>query len=375
MQTSFERELEKHVKDEKPAALIKSIAPLISKLSMFMLFGALYYLGMWMLIKGKIDGKHIGPESWGIYIDAFTSMFLPIFSIMMIAQGFGMLGFATDLSKAGDAAHVAFGVLNQQPAIASKSNGKLSESKECKGAITFESVAFTYPNRLETPIYENLSMVLEAGKTTALVGSSGSGKSTAVQLIERFYDPLKGRVLLDGVDLKDLDLVWLRRQIGLVGQEPVLFGGTIIENIQMGKESATRDEAIAAAKMANAHNFIEEFQDGYDTDVGGGGDQLSGGQKQRVAIARAIVKDPSILLLDEATSALDNESERVVQAALDELVSKRTRTTVVIAHRLTTIRDADKIIVLDKGNAIEEGTHQQLIEKQGAYFALQARMH
>jgi len=279
---------------------------------------------------------------------------------------------ATDMPAATKNARKVFALLDTPQAISNTGGGAAPTA--CAGAIRFEGVQFSYPNRLDTEIYAGLTVEMEAGKTTALVGSSGSGKSTAVQLIERFYDPLGGRVLLDGADLKTLDLAWLRQQIGLVGQEPVLFSGTIVENIMMGKDGATRDEAIAAAKMANAHSFITEFEQGYDTDVGGSGNQLSGGQKQRIAIARAIIKDPPILLLDEATSALDNESERVVQAALDDLMTQHKRTTIVIAHRLTTIRGADKIVVLSKGAVVEQGTHDELMAMKGFYVGLQAKM-
>jgi ATP-binding cassette subfamily B (MDR/TAP) protein 1 len=244
--------------------------------------------------------------------------------------------------------------------------------------IRFDGVAFAYPSRQETPIYDNLNLTVEAGTTVALVGTSGSGKSTVVQLIERFYDPDQGRVLLDGTPLQDLNLTWLRSKIGLVSQEPVLFSGTVAENIALGKAGATKEEIIEAAKMANAHNFItQDFDKGYDTDVGEGGGKLSGGQKQRVAIARAMIKNPAILLLDEATSALDNESERVVQAALDELMARKDqrRTTVVIAHRLTTIRNADKIVVMEKGTVKEEGTHDELMALGGKYVKLSASLH
>jgi len=216
------------------------------------------------------------------------------------------------------------------------------------------------------------NLEVAAGTTVALVGSSGSGKSTAIQLIERFYDPDSGVVMLDGVDLKQLNVRWLRMQIGLVGQEPVLFSGTIADNIAYGKPGSTRPEVEEAARMANAYNFILDFPLKFDTDVGEKGGQLSGGQKQRIAIARAIIKNPAVLLLDEATSALDTESERIVQDALDDLLTKQKRTTVVIAHRLSTIKNADKIAVVDKGKIVEEGTHDELMRKgeHGRYYKL-----
>jgi ATP-binding cassette subfamily B (MDR/TAP) protein 1 len=221
------------------------------------------------------------------------------------------------------------------------------------------------------------NLKIAAGTTVALVGSSGSGKSTAIQLVERFYDPISGAVTLDGVDLRQLNVRWLRQQIGLVGQEPVLFAGTIADNISYGKPGSTRDEVEAAAKMANAYDFIQEFPAKLDTDVGEKGGQLSGGQKQRIAIARAIIKNPAVLLLDEATSALDTESERIVQKALDDLLAKSKRTTIVIAHRLSTIRNADKIAVVDKGRIVEEGTHDELMNRgeEGRYFKLNNQQH
>ena len=224
---------------------------------------------------------------------------------------------------------------------------------------------------------EDVSLLVPAGKTTALVGASGSGKSTIVGLVERFYDPVGGQVLLDGHDISTLNLRWLRQQIALVQQEPILFSQTIRENIKNGligskyeNEPSERQEQliIEAAKKANAHDFISSLPDGYDTSVGERGFLLSGGQKQRVAIARAIVSDPKILLLDEATSALDTKSEGVVQQALDQ--AAKGRTTIVIAHRLSTIKTADNIVVMQQGRIIEQGTHDELLELKQAYFNL-----
>jgi len=207
-----------------------------------------------------------------------------------------------------------------------------------------------------------------------LVGESGSGKSTVISLLERFYNPNSGHVLLDGVDIKTFKLSWLRQQMGLVGQEPILFNESIRANIAHGKEGgATEDEIIAAAKAANAHNFISSLPNGYDTSVGERGTQLSGGQKQRIAIARAMLKNPKILLLDEATSALDAESERIVQEALDRVSVNRT--TVVVAHRLTTIRGADTIAVIKNGVVAEKGRHEVLMKITDGVYASLVALH
>jgi len=240
------------------------------------------------------------------------------------------------------------------------------------GDISLKNIKFAYPARPDKRVCNGYSLEIAAGATVALVGASGSGKSTIIQLMERFYDPDSGVVTLDGVDLRELNVRWLRQQIGLVGQEPVLFSGTIAENIAYGKPGSTREDVENAARMANAWDFIQEFPAKFDTDVGEKGGQLSGGQKQRIAIARAMIKNPAVLLLDEATSALDTESERIVQGALDELLAKYKRTTIVIAHRLSTIRNADKIAVVDKGKIVEEGTHDELMNKgpEGKYFTL-----
>lgn len=239
-----------------------------------------------------------------------------------------------------------------------------------QGEVVFKNVRFAYPTRPDNVIFNGLDLKIESGKTVALVGPSGGGKSTTVGLIERFYDPISGSVSLDGVNMKDLNVSYLRSQIGYVGQEPALFATTIEKNIRYGKPGATLDEIEEAAKRANAHDFIKSFPDGYSTQVGDKGAQLSGGQKQRIAIARVLVGDPKLLLLDEATSALDSESELVVQEALDQLLAREKRTTVIIAHRLTTIRNADLIVVIAGGKVVETGTHESLMNSEGHYYAL-----
>ena len=246
-----------------------------------------------------------------------------------------------------------------------------------EGTVELKNIRMIYPSRTEVVVMQDVNLKVPAGKTTALVGASGSGKSTIVGLVERFYDPVGGEVYLDGHEVSKLNLRWLRQQISLVSQEPTLFGTTIFGNIQHGligtkHENADIEEQkeliMAAAKMANAHDFVMGLPEGYDTNVGERGFLLSGGQKQRIAIARAMVSDPKILLLDEATSALDTKSEGVVQAALD--VAAQGRTTIVIAHRLSTIKTADNIVVMSQGRIVEQGSHDELLEKKSAYYNL-----
>jgi ATP-binding cassette subfamily B (MDR/TAP) protein 1 len=236
-----------------------------------------------------------------------------------------------------------------------------------QGNIAFRDVHFAYPSRPDVVILNRFSLDFPAGKIVALIGGSGSGKSTVVSLIERFYEPLSGTILLDGHDISGLDCKWLRGQIGLVNQEPALFATSIRENILYGKGDATADDINHAAKLSEAITFINNLPERYETQVGERGIQLSGGQKQRIAISRAILKNPSILLLDEATSALDAESEKSVQEALDRVMVGRT--TVVIAHRLSTIRNADTIAVVDSGRIVETGTHEQLMANPLSAYA------
>ncbi|CAF2007250.1 unnamed protein product [Brassica napus] len=245
-------------------------------------------------------------------------------------------------------------------------------TKNIKGEVHFNHVKFMYPSRPETPIFDDLCLRIPSGKTVALVGGSGSGKSTMISLLQRFYDPVAGEVLIDEVPINKLQVKWLRSQMGLVSQEPVLFATSINENILFGKEDASMDEVVEAAKASNAHTFISQFPQGYKTQVGERGVQMSGGQKQRIAIARAIIKSPKILLLDEATSALDSESERIVQEALDK--ASLGRTTIFIAHRLSTIRNADIICVVHNGRIVETGSHEELMENLDGHYTSLVRL-
>ncbi|XP_065208672.1 ATP-binding cassette sub-family B member 10, mitochondrial-like [Planococcus citri] len=278
----------------------------------------------------------------------------------------GLSNFYSEMNRGLGASSRLWELMDRVPQI--PVTGGLIPSTEVKGEITFKDVIFSYPSRDQHRILNGLNLVLNSGKVTAVVGSSGSGKSTLAALLLRLYDPQGGQVMLDGKSVQEYDPVWLRGNIGTVSQEPVLFSGTIRENIIYGHhspDSVTLDEIIAVAKESNSLNFIETFPDKFDTKVGEKGIMLSGGQKQRIAIARALIKKPKILLLDEATSALDAESEYLVQEALQRIL--KGRTVLTIAHRLSTIKSADVIAVLDKGQISDIGTYQELISKEGPF--------
>uniref|UniRef100_A0ACD5WT34 Uncharacterized protein n=1 Tax=Avena sativa TaxID=4498 RepID=A0ACD5WT34_AVESA len=290
------------------------------------------------------------------------------FGVMVGGRGLALsLSYSAQFAQGTAAAGRVFEIIDRVPEIDAYGTGGRALSA-VRGRMEFKDVEFAYPSRPESLILYNLNLTVPAAKMLALVGVSGGGKSTVFALIERFYDPTRGSITLDGQDLGSLNLKWLRSQIGMVGQEPILFAVSIIENVMMGKENATRQEAIAACTKANAHTFILGLPDGYDTQVGDRGTQMSGGQKQRIALARAIIREPRILLLDEPTSALDAESEAVVQQSIDRLSVGRT--VLVIAHRLATVRNADTIAVLDRGAVVEFGRHAELMARGGPYAGL-----
>ncbi|KAL5728482.1 ABC-type xenobiotic transporter [Ranunculus cassubicifolius] len=275
------------------------------------------------------------------------------------------LALAPDLIKGYQMVASVFELLDRETEVV----GDVGEEvTKVDGNIEMRNINFSYPSRPDIVIFKDFNLRVSAGKSMALVGSSGSGKSSVISLILRFYDPTAGRVMIDGKDIKKLELKSLRKFIGFVQQEPSLFATSIYENIAYGRDNASESEVIEAAKIANAHNFISSLPEGYSTKVGERGIQLSGGQKQRISIARAVLRNPKILLLDEATSALDVESERLVQQALDKIM--KNKTTIMVAHRLSTIQNADQISVLEDGMIIEQGSHAILLEKKGAYYNL-----
>ncbi|CAO1947849.1 unnamed protein product [Urochloa humidicola] len=326
--------------------------------SIFFMFFSSYGLAFWYGGKLILSRGYSGGDVINI-----------LFAIMRQCESLGnatpcMAAFAEGQS----AAYRLFATIKRKPEIdPDDPTGKQLE--DIKGDVDLKDVYFSYPARPEQLIFDGFSLHVSSGTTMAIVGESGSGKSTVISLVERFYDPQAGEVLIDGINIKSLQLDWIRGKIGLVNQEPLLFMSSIRDNISYGKEDATIEEIKRAAELANAANFIDKLPDGYDTMVGQRGAQLSGGQKQRITIARAIIKDPRILLLDEATSALDVESERIVQEALNRIMVNTTA--LVVAHRLSTVRNVDCISVVQQGKIVEQGSHDELIMNlDGAYSQL-----
>jgi ABC transporter fused permease/ATP-binding protein len=296
---------------------------------------------------------------------------LTSFLVYTLIVAFSLGGLAdlwADLMRATGAAERVFELLDRVPTIPPEGGARPAAAA---GAVALSAVRFAYPTRSDVPVLEGVDLQIAPGEVVALVGPSGAGKSTVAALLLRFYDPQDGRVTFDGRDLRSLDPRWLRAQIGTVAQEPILFATTVADNIRYGRPGASDADVEAAARAANAHPFVSRFPEGYRTLVGERGVQLSGGQKQRVAIARALLKDPRLLVLDEATSALDAESEHLVREALERLM--RGRTTLIIAHRLSTVKGADRVVVLDGGRIVQSGPHARLVAEDGLYRRLVER--
>ncbi|KAJ8290697.1 hypothetical protein GJAV_G00016440 [Gymnothorax javanicus] len=350
---------ETNLEDAKKSGIKKAvITKLLLGLSRFCLFGT-HTLGFWYGTKLTLEE----PETYSIGT-VLTVFFAVLIGISSFGEGIQHL---EAVLKAQSAASEIYHTIDKpRPIDSSSKEGHKLDS--VKGDIEFKDIHFSYPSRRDTKILNGMSLKIPHGKTVALVGASGCGKSTTIQLLQRFYDPDGGEVLLDGHNVRSLNIRWLRENMGIVSQEPVLFSATIAQNIRYGREDATDQEIEQAVRDANAYDFISNLPDKLNTVVGERGAQLSGGQKQRIAIARALVKNPKILLLDEATSALDTQSEATVQAALDK--ARAGRTTIVIAHRLSTIRTADIIAGFDKGAVKELGTHRELMNLKGIYYSL-----
>ncbi len=324
-------------------------SPMSEFLGIGVIGALLWYGGKMVLIEQSLSGT------------TFLSFMLLAYNILTPAKA---ISKATYTIKKGDAAaERVLELLETENSIKEAVHPK--QVKSFKQGVTFKQVDFSYD---DTPLLKDFNLTVNKGQMVALVGESGSGKTTLANLLNRFYDVEKGQVQIDGVDIKDLSKENLRQLVGIVTQEAILFNDTVANNLCLGKPEATEEEMIQAAKIANAHTFIEALPEGYQTNIGDRGGKLSGGQKQRLSIARAILKNPAILVLDEATSALDSASEKLVQEALEKLMQDRT--SLVIAHRLSTIQKADKIVVMDQGAIIEQGNHKTLMQQEGAYKAL-----
>ncbi len=325
-------------------------SPVSEFIGVMIVAGILYFGGSLVLS----ENSSLSPGEFIAFLALFAQLIQP-------AKNFS--NGITSVQKGTVSAQRIFDVIDTEPLIKNKLNPLLLQ--EFKKDIEFRNVSFAYDRE---SVLNNINLTINKGKTIALVGPSGGGKSTLADLVPRFYDPSEGEVLLDGISLRDYDIESLRKQIGVVTQESILFNDTIFNNIAFGMENVKEEDVIRAAKVANAHEFIVQTENGYQTTIGERGSKLSGGQRQRLSIARAVLKNPPILILDEATSALDSESERLVQDAINNLM--KNRTSIIIAHRLSTIQHADEIIVIQQGQIIERGKHNILIEENGLYKKL-----
>ena len=349
---SFKQKNDQHQKLATRVFRKRDLSPLVNETLGATVLLALVYFGGRLIL----NGEHIGltGEVFLTYIIVFSQFLRPIQSVS---------NNMANMTKAQASQDRINSLLNAADTIAEKSN--CQDIQSFNAEISFNNVGFSYQ---EQPVLAQINWRVKKGTLVAIVGESGSGKSTLMDLLQRFYDVSEGSIQIDGVDLRDLRISSLRNLIGVVSQESILFNLSAAENIAFGEENPNMDKVIAAAKVANAHEFIVELERGYDTVLGERGNKLSGGQKQRIAIARAVYKDPAILILDEATSALDTASEKLVQEALEKLMQNRT--SFVIAHRLSTVRNADQIIVLSKGEIVEAGKHSELLDKSVVYKKL-----
>lgn len=351
MKNKFNEKIENYSKFNFSIAKTYNLAPPTSEV-----LGALT-LALLLLLGGQLIFNNESTLTASQFIG-----FLVIFS-QILPPAKSLANSFSNINKGIASGERVFKLMDQEATIQSKPDGV--GGSEIDGAIKFENVSFAYEQK---KVLHNIDFEIPKGKIVALVGPSGGGKSTVADMVPRFYDPLEGKILMDGRDLKEFQISELRKKMGIVTQESILFNDTVFNNISFGKPDASIEEVMEAAKIANAHEFVEKMEDGYDTMVGERGAKLSGGQRQRLSIARAVLKNPPILIMDEATSALDSQSEKLVQEAINKLMQNRT--TLVIAHRLSTIQNANEILVIDEGKIVQRGTHKSLMDEGGLYKKL-----